>query len=416
MIAASANNFLLLTQVYPPDPASVGQHMADVAEELVKRGQRVQVLTSDRGYDDPSQRFDRRETRNGVEVMRLPFSSLGKGGFVRRLVGGLTYTVLAGLIGARRRDVDAVLVTTVPPMGSLAAVFISWVTGARINYWVMDVHPDQAVALGLIRPGSLAVRVLDRINGIVMSRSAAVVTLDRFMAARITAKHAVADKLHIVPPWAVVELDHPIDHVDNGFRQTEGLADKRVLMYSGNHGLANPLTTILEATTRVSDLPCLTFLFVGGGVRKTEVEESVSAAVRSLPYVPLEQLRESLSAADVHLVSVGDQAVGVVHPSKVYGAMAVGRPILLLGPDECHVADLLSEGEIGWHVRHGDVLGAEDVLRTIASIEMSNLQAMGMRARKIIRERYARSQLLGRLCQILTDPAEARSPRHVSVA
>lgn len=415
MIAEAAKNYLLLTQVYPPDPAAVGQHMADVAEELAGRGNRVQVLTSDRGYDDPAQRFERREQRNGVEVVRLPFSSHGKRGFARRLVGGLVFTFLAGLVGARRNNLDAVLVTTVPPIGPLAAVFIRWATGARIDYWVMDVHPDQAVALGLIRPGSAAVRILDRINRIVINRAAAVVTLDRFMAARISSKHPPEDKLHIVPPWAAVEPARLTDSADSAFRSREGLAGKRIIMYSGNHGLANPLTTILEATTRVSDLPNLVFCFVGGGVRKAEVERFASTAVRSLPYVPMEQLGDTLSAADVHLVSVGIQAVGDVHPSKVYGAMAVGRPILLLGPDECHVGDILSEGGIGWRVEHGDVEGAEAVLRTIASLDACELKAMGTKARAVVSEKFSRQKSLGQMCEIL-GPSETRTTKRASVA
>ena len=74
-----ANNskplLLVISQVYVPDPASVGQHMADAAEAIAGRGYDVRVLTSARGYEDPQARYPRREVRGGVDVRRLAFSS-----------------------------------------------------------------------------------------------------------------------------------------------------------------------------------------------------------------------------------------------------------------------------------------------------------------------------------------------------
>jgi hypothetical protein len=383
--------------------------MADVAEELARRGHRVEVLASNRGYDDPTIEFQRREMRNGVRVLRLPFTSLGKTTVGLRVLGALAYTILTAFVGARRRDIDAVLATSVPPMGGLGAVFIGWATGARLTYWVMDVHPDQSIALGLMRPNSLSARIMDRVNRVVISRSAAVVTLDRFMSGRIEAKHQVSDKLHIVPAWSPIEPLEAPEREPNRLRERQGLGGKRVIMYSGNHSLANPLTTILKAAASASDSTNLTFLFAGGGVRKAEVEDFTSDTIRSLPYVPMEHLEDSLSAADVHIVSVGDQAVGVVHPSKVYGAMAVGRPILLLGPGQCHVADILSECGSGWRVDHGDLQGADDVLESIASITAGELAALGRRARTLYMNRYSRGESIGRICSLLVDSSTAEN-------
>ena len=74
----SQRTLLFLTQVFPPDPASVGQHMADAAREMASRGYRVVVLTARRGYEDPSARYPARERLDGVEVVRVPLASFGK--------------------------------------------------------------------------------------------------------------------------------------------------------------------------------------------------------------------------------------------------------------------------------------------------------------------------------------------------
>ncbi len=393
--------WLVLCQVYPPDPAAVGQHMADVTEELARRGYRVLVLTSDRGYDDPSIRYTGHEERRGVTVRRLPYSSYGKRRLFARFLGGLLYTLQAAVIGCSERKVCSVLVTTVPPIAPLAALFVSRITGASINYWVMDVHPDQAEALGVVRAGSPAARLLDRMNRWVLARARRVIVLDRFMASRVMQKRDVGRKVSVIPPWPVVQIKEVIDHDVNPYRTREQLGGKFVVMYSGNHGLANPVTTVIQAAERLEDLENLVFLFVGGGIGKAEVEASSSSNIRSLPYEPLENIANSLSAADLHVVSVGEKAVGIVHPCKVYGAMAVGRPILLLGPEECHVTDIFKLGDIGWHVRHGDIDGAEAVLRRIIASEPRELIEKGRRARDILHSHFARTTLCDRFCDVV---------------
>jgi hypothetical protein len=299
------------------------------------------------------------------------------------------------------RPLDAILVSTAPPMASVAAVAIAALRRAPIKYWVMDLNPDQLVALGVVGARSLVARVFDRLNRMVLRRAADVVVLDRFMAERVKAKLDVSAKLSIIPPWPHEDHLDPVAHGENPFRRQHGLDGKLVVMYSGNHGPSNPITTVLRAAQRLGDLPDLTFLFIGGGIGKREVDDAVGPTIRSLPYQPLDQLRYSLSAADVHLVTVGDAIVGIVHPSKVYGALAVARPVLLLGPEESHVGELIREQGIGWRVSHGDVDGAERTLRLIARTPAAELAAMGARARALVAGRLSKAELCGRFCDVV---------------
>jgi hypothetical protein len=81
--------------------------------------------------------------------------------------------------------------------------------------------------------------------------------------------------------------------------------------------------------------------------------------------------------------------------------MAVARPILLLGPDPCHVSDLLNEHRLGWHIRHGDVDGAVETLRGIVKTPARDLKAMGARGREVITTRLGKQVLCGRFCDVL---------------
>ncbi len=401
VVSETRKAFVFITQTYVPDPAAVGQHLADAAEELASRGHEVVVFTSNRGYDDPRTVFPSHEKIRGVDVRRIPFSSFGKSSILTRVAGGMTFVAQAIVRSIVRRRIDAVVISTSPPMASLGAMIVGSLRRVKVKYWVMDVNPDQAVVLGMARENSVSVRGFEWLNRRMLQRADDVVVLDRFMAQRINGKLDVSGKLTVLPPWPAEDPAEVVAHEDNPFRKAHACPEKIVLMYSGNHGPSNPLTTILEAAKRVVDDPRLVFMFIGGGVGKQEVARLGGKNVISLPYQPQADLRFSLAAADVHVVTVGDLIPGIVHPSKVYGAMAVARPILLVGPEENHVADILAEHDIGWHVRHGDVEGAERVLREIARCTPEELREKGKRAREVMQSRGGKAQSVARLCDVL---------------
>ena len=400
---------LVLSQVYVPDPTAVGQYLADAAEALAERGNDVRVITSARGFDDPTQKYPLRETIHGVEVVRMPFSSFGKKSIAHRLAGMVVFLTQALVRGLFTPRLGAILVSTSPPLASFAAVIIGALRGVPITYWAMDLNPDQMIQLGRIKETSLAARVFDFFNRLILRRAAAVVALDRFMGERLCRKHDVTDKLTVMPPWPHAEHDGGVPHEENPFRREHNLDGKFVVMYSGNHALTNPIETILDAAVRMQDREDLVFMFIGGGVRKKSVEETITkhkpTNIVSLPYQPLETIRYSLSAADVHLVTLGQEVVGCVHPCKVYGALALGRPILYAGPRPSHVTDLLNEDEpaerIGWSIEHGDVETAIRAIDEIRALPKAELAAMGDRAATVVKERFDTKEMIDRFCDVI---------------
>lgn len=405
---------LLISQVYPPDPASVGQHMADAAEEMAVRGWRVVVLTANRGYDDPQEKFPKYELRNGVDVYRLPFSSFGKKTIAHRLVAQTFFCLQALLHGLFTRNLQTILVTTSPPMGSIVGWWVSLLRRVSVKYWVMDINPDQAVAMKLVSKSSMGVRILDGINKAILKRASRVIVLDRFMAKTLETKYPrVVDKMDIMPPWPMEGYLQRIEHEVNPFRQKHGLQGKFVVMYSGNHSLVHPLDTLLKAALRMQDEERVVFLFIGGGKGKAEVDQVVKSGeagdrIRSLPYLPLEEIKYSLSAADVHVVSMGEEMVGIVHPCKFYGAMALAKPLLFLGPEECHVADVLHDYDCGWTIQHGDVEGMETQLRAFPGLSTEEYQKKSANAHRVTAELYGKDILSKQFCDILE--GEERKP------
>jgi len=389
-----SQRLLVLSQVYPPDPAAVGQYMAEAAEQMVQRGHNVTVLATDRGFDDPTQRFPRRHTQRGVDVIRMPWTHFGKASIFVRLLGSLAFVLQAIGRGLLLPRADAMLISTSPPICGIAGLCLSWLRGIPIVFWSMDINPDQAIAMGKVQPGSWKAKLFDKMNRMVFRRSARVVTLDDYMAESLKRKADLGERLRVLPLWPHTNLEETIPHERNTFRAEHGLQAKRVVMYSGNHSIVHPLDTLLEAAVQFKEDPELFFLFVGGGLGKQAVEQTITQS----HICPQSVLAQSLSAADVHLVAMGTEMVGIVHPCKIYSAMACGRPILALAPKGCHVADLVEQYQCGWWIEPGDVDGARAVLQQIKQATREELNAMGQRALQAIQQDLNKTKLLDDFC------------------
>lgn len=382
--------------------------MHDALAAMVERGHRVMIYTARRGYGDTGQRYPAREVRDGVEIRRLPLASLGKGSMLTRLVGGLLFVTQVITRGLFVRDLAGVLVSTSPPMAPLVGLALRGLRRVPFVFWAMDINPDQIVAMGRLEANAWPVRLFERLIRATLRRAAHVVALDAFMSQRLTVKAELNDRVSILPPWPLEDHLAPVAHADNPFRREHGLTGKLVLMYSGNISPAHPVTTLLEAAKRLRDEPGIVFMFIGDGLARGGIERCIEREalenVRLLPYQPLDRLRLSLSAADVHLVVMGEAMVGIVHPSKLYGAMAVARPVLLVGPRRSHAGEIIDAHRIGWQVDHGEVDATVATIRRIAELAREDpaaLTTMGERARRAIDTAYSKDALCAAFCDIL---------------
>jgi colanic acid biosynthesis glycosyl transferase WcaI len=231
-----------------------------------------------------------------------------------------------------------------------------------------------------LREGSPAARFLHALSRFSFRHAQKIIALDRFMRQRIEGQGIPPEKIAVIPPWshdAVVRFD-PAGRAQ--FRAAHGLTDKFVVMYSGNHSPCHPLDTLLDAARKLAPDPRFVFVFVGGGSEWRKIKENkesrkpkaesedqppisrlptaiTPANCVCLPYQPLDQLGASLSAADLHVVAMGEPFVGVVHPCKIYNLLGVGAPVLYLGPVPSHLSEILGElaSRVCTTVAHGEV-------------------------------------------------------------
>lgn len=360
---------LLLNGHYWPDlSAATAQMLTGLGEDLVRQGHEVRVICGRRKYDEPSVLFPARETRNGVHITRIWNSSFGKGAKWKRAVDFATWLASAELALCREPKPDVVVTLTTPPLLSVLGARYARKVEARLVPWMMDLNPDEAVAAGWLRQGSLMEKFLRKALEKSFRQSAAIIALDRFMADRIAAKGVDRQKIHVVAPWAHDKEVKPDPEGSKVFRVRHGLEGSFVVMFSGNHSPIHPLDTVLDAARQlhrsvnvnVTVNEKIKFLFVGGGtewnkIRAAKDQEGLNNVI-CLPYQSLENVGASLGAADLHIVAMGDAFVGLVHPCKVYNLLSLGLPWVGIGPKDCHLADLLGElgRDSGCELRGGD--------------------------------------------------------------
>jgi colanic acid biosynthesis glycosyl transferase WcaI len=353
---------LLVNQCFYPDVVSTAQHLTDLAIELSNRGHEVTVIASNRGYDDPDMRFVKHEVWKRITVRRISGTGFGKRARWRRVIDFGTFIVSCAVRMLLTRRVEVAVAMTSPPLISFFVAIVARLKGWSFAVWTMDLNPDEAIAAGWLRQGSMTASALSAMLLHGLRRAEKIIVLDRFVRDRILSKGVAEEKLVVIPPWSHDDKIHLDNCGREQFRSRHGLAGKYVVMYSGNHSPCHPLDTLLEAAKRLLSRDEIIFCFVGGGSELSKVKSFAGqhelTNVITLPYQSIDQLAGSLSAADLHVVVMGDPFVGIVHPCKIYNILSIGTPVLYIGPSQSHITDILSNttaDHAKYIARHGDV-------------------------------------------------------------
>jgi len=392
---------LVISQVFTPDPAAVGQSIADACARLAERDVASRVITARHGYYDASVEYPPFEQSGKVTIERLSTLQLRTRGKIARALRGVGFLVSATIRACRGPRPAAVLVSTSPPVAPVAGLIAAAWHRAPLVHWSMDLNPDQAIEAGYVSADGLGARLLDWMNRLLLRRAHTIIVLDRAMEKRVRAKGDPQGRLHVVPPWGALSSIETIDPRASAFRRRHGLDDKFVVMYSGNHSLVHPLDTLLDAAKRLENDSRFAFVFIGDGHGKRSVDASGLRNVLSLPYQPRETLADSLGCADLHVVTMGDRMLGIVHPSKIYGVLTVGRPVLYFGPVESHVDVMVRDHSIGWSLRHGDIDAAVASLHEAIAMTPDEISMVSRRVLDLARGEYHPKRLQNRVADIV---------------
>ena len=341
---------LFINRFFHPDQSATAQMLTDLAEGLAVSGTAVTVLTGRLRYLGGETAVPSEEQYKGVTVRRVWSTRFGRQSALGRLFDYLSFYLSSVWAAVQTRDVDCVVVLSDPPILSVQAVLLGRLKGWKTVCWLQDVFPEIAVRADTLREG-LRARLLRWAANWSLRSSDRVIVVGRCMERCLLAFGLQRDRVVLIPNWADGDHLTPVAPEDNWFRKQHGLEGQIVVMYSGNLGVVHETEALIHLIHYLRGMREVCFLFVGEGQGKTRLQnwafQEKLESVRFLGYQNKEDLRYSLSAGDIHLVTLRSKMEGLSVPSKVYGIMAVGRPVVFIGPDGSEVASLIRESGCG---------------------------------------------------------------------
>ena len=401
------SRIVFVNRFYDPDESATGQMLTDLATGVARRGREVSVVTSRQRADDPHAVLPARETRDGVKIVRVRTSRFGRPGIAGRTLDYLTFhlSAAAALMGLLRAG-DVIVAMTDPPLLSVMALAIARYKHARLVNWLQDLYPETAVALSILPAKGRVARLLARWHNRTLKAADRNVAIGRRMAELIRALGVPAERVAVIPNWANGEAITPLAHRNNGLRAAWFPPDDFVVAYSGNMGRAHALDGLLGAASLLAEAAArpregvaarVRFLFVGSGHQEPKLRTDAAGAglgnVTFQPLQPRSELRQSLGLADLHVVALKPELEGLIVPSKLYGALAAGRPVLFLGAADSEISELLETRDCGTAADPGDPQSiAEKILACARSPELC--QRQGENARRLFEETFSRRAAL----------------------
>ena len=347
----SSKKLVLLCEHFYPEMISTGMHMTELATRLAELGWRITVYTAKPtwGTDGDEERSVPKEmVHEGVRILRVPTIGRQKGNLLSRTVSAVTFVLsVSWALWRKRAEYPAMVITTNPPFIGVLGWLYSRLSGRPYLLIVYDVFPDFAISLGVLSADSRIAKAWERMTRMILAGAAVTVVIGRDMQDLVQRKMSprLHDRIVMIPNWSDERRVQPVPRAANTFRREHGLDGRFVIQYAGRLGQKHNLEPVIDAARLLSDTPAL-FQFVGDGDKKRKLEALAADAglenVQFLPYQPMERLSEMLSAADIAVVCLESGHTGISVPSKAYGVIASGTPIVgILDPD----------GEIGQMIK-----------------------------------------------------------------
>ncbi len=351
-------SILFFNRVYPPVRGATGRMLRDLARAFAKEGWHVTVVTSGEKAG--------RERDGAVHVVRV------KGPAKPSAIGYLWVCLKMFISGLRLPRRHIVVTMTDPPFLALAGRALAKAKKCRHIHWCQDLFPDVFPALGLNLPPVIK-DVLKNMSGKAMEGSDRTIVIGRCMARQLSYYNIDPRRITVIPNWPDAELLQPANDAvpaekNGAVQDLIKEAPKFRVLYAGNIGKAHPVDTILQAAEILGhEHPEIEFMFVGDGPRfdyiTKEREKRRLDNIRLIPFQPVSRLRTLMESGDVHLVSMKDEAAGCLVPSKLYSALAVGRPCIFIGPAQSEVAKVINDFKAGAVVAQGQAEHLAEAIR-----------------------------------------------------
>lgn len=395
-----------------PDLASTGQLMTELCVSLQEDFD-ITVIAAQPGYAGEnivSNKIFENDQVENIKVVRIKLPVVNKTSKISRIRYIFSYFILANIALLKEKRTDIIYTISQPPvLGGLIGTIGKFIKRAKHVYNVQDFNPEQAAAVAYTNNQAIfkIAKAVDKLN---CSYANHVVVVGQDMGE--TLKHRFTDKsvptFTVINNWTNEDEITPLDKSDariNEFLKEHNLQDKFIIMYSGNIGLYYDLENIIKIAKEFQDYDNLVFLFIGEGAVKKNMMEYVSESnlknVVFLPYQPKDFIQYSLNAADIHMVVNQKGIKGVSVPSKIYGVMAAGKPILGVLEQGSEAQLLIQNSNSGIVVEPQDYLGIVNSIKKFYQLSDKERKIIGLRGRCYLEDNLKRETSIHKYRKLL---------------
>ncbi|MDV2998461.1 MAG: hypothetical protein N5P05_000067 [Chroococcopsis gigantea SAG 12.99] len=392
----------VVNQFYPPDYAPTGQLIQELVSALNCDNTLIRVFTGQPSYAFKNKSAPTLQKIKGIIVQRTRATQILGARIRGKAINGLLFFIRTALYLLKHiKRNDTLLLTTAPPFLPFLGYLLHCIRGTSYICLIYDLYPDVAESLNVVHPHNWLVKFWHGINRMTWNKAERIIVLSRNMKEQILTKHPhLAPKITIISNWADADSIVPMKKTENWFAKRYNLTEKFTILYSGNMGRCHDIDTILDTASELKDEP-VQFVFIGGGAKyqssMDKVEELGLENCLFLPYQERSVLPYSLTACDLSLVSVAAGMSGVVAPSKLYSALAAGRPVAVICDERCYLKETIEQAKCGLAFGNGDSVGLSQFIRQLV-LNSASAESMGKAARhhltsnytlKTISEKYA---------------------------
>jgi len=357
-----------VNRFYAPDTSSTSQLLTDLTQSLSEDFE-VAVVTSRYGINQ-GKAWPRRENLSGVEVIRLRSTILGQTRLWRKAIDLLSFHIaITCFLIMNVSPGDTVVLKTDPPLLQLLNTSIVRIKRGHVINWLQDIYPEIAIQLGKFPGPGWVKAAIKSWRDRALRKAKANIVISQAMSEYVQSRRI--PNVRVIANWADPQLVKPQSREQNPLRKEWGLGDKFVVMYSGNFGRVHEFREIIDAVRFLSAQSNIIFLFVGEGAQldfvKAELADLMGKNVIFRPMQPRLLLGQSLSVADIHLVSLRTGMEILLMPSKIYGILAAGKPMIYIGESDSYISKDIKQKDVGIAVQYGDGRKlAEEIARLAA--------------------------------------------------
>jgi len=393
---------LVLNQYYWPGVEATANLLTELCEALASTYDVTVIAGAVDGQPE-------RSSRNGVQIIRVRSTTYDRTALWRRASNYLTYIVGALRAAFTLERPDVVMCMTDPPFIGAVAEIVSRRYRAPLLMSTQDVFPEIAVKLGRLT-NPFVIGVLRVLVDFSLRHADRVVVIGETMKRRVIDKGVRADRIRVISNWGDAERVTPQPR-DNAWAIAHGLVDKFVVMHFGNVGHAQDLDTLVRATTFIRDLDDLVVTIIGVGARLEELRRLAEVLevdqVQFLPWQAYENRAEPISAADVHVVGLARGLAGYIVPSRMWGVLAAGRPVIAAAEDESETAEVVRATGCGVVVPPGQPFRLSQAIRSFHDGEY-DVAEMGRQARAFAESETDRAIAVRRYADVLEELRDGR--------